>query len=54
LLIYAPSEENGRRYLIALPLDPRVDWYAAGASAAEVLDQLLNADGEKYWEHAST
>ncbi|MEV0070938.1 hypothetical protein [Amycolatopsis sp. NPDC050768] len=54
LLIYAPSEENNRRYLIALPLDPREDWYAAGASVTEVLQRLLNADGEKYWEQGST
>lgn len=53
LLIYAPSENDGRRYLIALPLDPRDDWYPAGASAAEVLEKLLNTGGEKYWEHAA-
>lgn len=53
LLVYAPSEEGGRRYLIALPLDPRNDWYPAGASVAEVLEQLLNTGGEKHWEQAS-
>jgi hypothetical protein len=53
LLVYAPSEEGGRRYLIALPLDPRADWYPAGASLAEVLQQLLDAGGDKYWEQAS-
>lgn len=53
LLVYAPSEMNGRRCLIALPLDPRSDWFAAGTSVAEVLERLLRADGDKYWEQAS-
>lgn len=53
LLIYAPSERGGRRYLIALPLDPRGDWFAAGASAVEVLERLLDANGDKYWERSS-
>lgn len=54
LLVYAPSEVGGRRYLIALPLDPREDWYAAGASAVEVLERLRDANGDKYWERSST
>jgi hypothetical protein len=54
LLVYAPSEGDGRRYLIALPLDPREDWFSAGASANEVLERLLDADGDKYWERSST
>ncbi|MGQ0847179.1 MAG: hypothetical protein ACT4QF_23920 [Sporichthyaceae bacterium] len=53
LLVYAPSEAGERRWLIALPLDVRTDWYAAGASVTEVLVRLLRADGEKYWERAS-
>lgn len=53
LLVYAPSEEANRRYLIALPLDPRDDWYPAGSTAAEVLGRLLDAGGEKYWEQPS-
>lgn len=54
LLVYAPSEGGRRRFLIALPLDPREDWFAAGASAGEVLERLLHADGDKYWELSST
>lgn len=54
LLVYAPSADEDRRYLIALPLDPRDDWFPAGSSALEVLQRLLDADGEKYWEQAST
>lgn len=54
LLVHAPSEVGGRRYLVALPMDPREDWYAAGGSAAEVLERLLDANGDKYWEWSST
>lgn len=54
LLVFAPSEVEGRRYLIALPLDPREDWYAAGGSIVEVLQRLLDANGDKYWEQPST
>jgi hypothetical protein len=53
LLVYAPSEQGSRRYLIALPLDPRDDWYAAGATIVEVLGRLLESGGDKYWEHGS-
>lgn len=54
LLVHAPSEVGGRRYLVALPMEPREDWYAAGGSAAEVLERLLDANGDKYWEWSST
>ncbi len=54
LLVFAPSEVAGRRYLIALPLDPREDWYAAGGSIVEILQRLLEANGDKYWEQPST
>lgn len=52
LLVYAPSEPIDRRFLIALPLDPRADWSSVGSTAAEVLGRLLDAGGEKYWEQA--
>lgn len=51
LLVFAPSEDEGRRFLIALPLDPRDDWHAAGTSIGEVLRQMLAVNGDKYWEH---
>jgi hypothetical protein len=51
LLVFAPSEDGPRRFLIALPLDPRDDWPAAGPSIDEVLRQMLAVNGEKYWEH---
>src|SRR5579859_8214834 len=30
LLVLAPSEVGTRRILVALPLDPRLEWYAGG------------------------
>ena len=50
LLVYAPSADGPRRYLIALPLDSRDNWYAAGATAAEVFERYAASGGEKYWE----
>ena len=52
LLIHAPSEASDRRYLIGLPLDAREEWSPAGSTAVEVLERLLEAGGEKYWERA--
>jgi len=50
LLVLAPSESNGGRVLIALPLDGRSDWPAAAGDLAEFLERYLNALGDKYWE----
>jgi len=50
LLVCASRELDDRRYLIALPLDPRSDWPAAGSSVSAVLDRYLASEGEKYWE----
>lgn len=36
--------------LIALPLDPRQDWYRVAHSFDEFLDNYINARGDKYWE----
>jgi len=38
--------------LIALPLDPRDDWYRTARSLPEFLDTYLNAVGDKFWERA--
>jgi hypothetical protein len=35
---------------VALPLDPRSDWYRVGASLTEFLSRYVNASGDKYWE----
>ena len=42
------SEDYGR-VLVALPIDPRVDWYEAADTFAELLDQFARSGGEKYW-----
>lgn len=36
--------------LVALPLDPRADWYTAGHDVEAFLEQYLASVGEKYWE----
>ncbi|WP_220347235.1 hypothetical protein, partial [Microbacterium bovistercoris] len=53
LLVFAPSESPERRWLVALPLDGREDWYSIGHNLADVFEQLLNSDGDKYWERAN-
>lgn len=41
---------NGEGVLVALPLDPRIDWYRAAPSLAEFLVKYREALGNKYWE----
>lgn len=36
--------------LIALPLDPRADWFRPAPSLAEFLEAYHDADGAKFWE----
>ncbi|WP_182113855.1 MULTISPECIES: hypothetical protein [unclassified Actinotalea] len=49
-LLAASPEENGRvQWLVALPLDPREDWYRLEGSLAHVLRRFLETGGEKYW-----
>lgn len=50
VLVLAPSEKGQNRVLVALPLDPRSEWYAAGDSLADFLIQYLDSRGDKYWE----
>jgi hypothetical protein len=50
LLVVAPSENDERRILVALPLDPRSDWFAAAPSLGEFLERYFDACGDKYWE----
>jgi hypothetical protein len=50
LMVLAPSESGRRRVLIALPLDPRADWFGAAADLAELLIKFHQANGVKYWE----
>lgn len=39
--------------LVALPLDPRSDWYTAGPDIEAFLEHYLASLGEKYWEAAA-
>lgn len=54
LLVFAPSEVSVRRVLIALPLDPRSEWFGAAADLVQFLDGYFRAGGNKYWEHGGT
>lgn len=49
-LVLAPSELRARRILIALPLDGRSEWYAAGSELGEFLERYHAAGGDKFWE----
>lgn len=40
--------------LVALPLDPRQEWYTAAESFAAFLDRYARAGGDKYWTEGST
>lgn len=37
--------------LVALPLDPRNDWYLVAKSLDEFFTKYVEAKGDKYWEH---
>lgn len=50
LLVYAPSEPGSRRVLVALPLDPRAEWWGVAENLADFLVTYFDADGDKYWE----
>lgn len=50
LLVISPAERGERRVLVALPLDPRAEWYAVGASLGDFLLAYAEADGAKWWE----
>ncbi|MBI1928510.1 SMI1/KNR4 family protein [Candidatus Poribacteria bacterium] len=45
-----PGEPDFGTVLIALPLDGREDWYVAGASLTEFLENFLETSGKKFWE----
>jgi hypothetical protein len=54
LLVFSPSESGVRRILVALPLDPRFEWFGAARSLSEFLAKYFDAGGEKYWEQAGS
>lgn len=49
-LLVRTAGEDG--VLIALPLDPRSDWYTGGPDIEAFLERYLASHGEKYWEAA--
>lgn len=44
-----PACDDFGKVLVALPLDPREDWYVAAGTLVEFLDQYARGGGEKYW-----
>ena len=41
---------DGFTVLVALPIDPRVDWREVAGSFSEFLSLFLSHEGDKYWE----
>lgn len=50
LLVVAPSQGTECRVLVALPLDPRAEWYAVATDLESFLERYFDAGGEKFWE----
>ncbi len=50
--MFSPSEAGLHRVLVALPLDPRSEWFGAGKGLADFLDAYFEAGGRKYWEQS--
>lgn len=53
LLIVRCSEDEADfgKVLVAVPLDPRNDWYNVANSFAEFLENYIAAKGDKFWEN---
>lgn len=45
-----PKAADYGRVVVALPLDPRSDWYEVAESLGAFLDQYERAQGAKFWE----
>lgn len=45
------SSPDFGRLLVALPLDPREEWYKVADSFEDFLSRYVEAKGDKYWEH---
>ena len=45
-----PTERDFGHAMIALPLDPRKDWYVAAESLVTFLTRFLESNGNKFWE----
>jgi len=44
------DESDFGKVLVALPLDPRSDWYNVADSFADFLEKYIAAKGDKFWE----
>ncbi len=44
------DEDDYGHVMVALPLDPRSDWYFISNSFDDFLDKYINENGDKYWE----
>ena len=45
-----PSESDFGSILVALPVDPRNEWYRVASSFLSFLEEYRSNDGQKYWE----
>lgn len=49
LLRSDPDQSDYGSVHVALPIDPRVEWYSVAESFAAFLDTLITSGGAKYW-----
>jgi hypothetical protein len=49
-LLVIAGASDGTRVEVALPLDPRAEWWVVADDLAEFLGRFVDAGGEKYWE----
>jgi hypothetical protein len=45
-----PQERDYGRVMVALPLDPRSDWYSVAGNLEAFLEEYERAEGAKFWE----
>ena len=50
LLRCAPEEPDFGRVMIALPIDPRSEWYVAAESLTHFFERYVFGQGDKFWE----
>jgi hypothetical protein len=52
-LLVLSSENENKQYdtvRVALPMDPRKDWYIVASGFTEFLEKYIDKQGDKYWE----
>jgi hypothetical protein len=47
-----PTSIDFGTVIVALPIDPRADWYHVSKSFGEFLESFVNSGGEKYWANS--